>query len=100
MGKEYDFQTVDMLYSKHAVNQAMKLVVVLRNMVMKPGLTSAFDVAEWTGLTRRSAQRYLKQFEQCGLVTGDSRSPQGFKVTDKTKQLFSVKIIQKGGDNE
>lgn len=89
---EHDFQTMDWCRSKHALSQAEQMLVVLRQMMIKRGKTSTNDVLGWTGKTRRSAQRYLTQLEKAGYVTRDDSNPAGYTPTEKTKQIFTIKI--------
>ena len=46
------------------------------------------SVSELTSVCLRSAQRYLTQLEQQGYLVGDKETPQGFKPSNKAKQLF------------
>lgn len=56
--------------------------------------TSATDVLGWIGKTRRTAQRYLDQLERAGYVTRDDATPAGFTPTEKTKQIFTIKVCR------
>lgn len=46
------------------------------------------SVSELTNVCLRSAQRYLIQLEGQGYLVGDKETPQGFKPSEKAKQLF------------
>ncbi len=41
---------------------------------------------------RRTVQRYLGQLEHAGYIQRDGATPAGFTVTEKTKQIFTVKV--------
>jgi hypothetical protein len=91
---EHDFQTMDWCRSTHAVSQGEQMLLVLRQMMAKRGKTSVSDVLGWTGKTRRTAQRYLNQLEQAGYVMRDDATPAGFTPTEKTKQIFTIKVCR------
>ena len=92
MPKEFDFQTTDWCPSMHAVTQGEKMIRVLRQMMTKRGKTSVSDVMVLTDCNRRTVQRYLCQLEQAGYIQRDGAKPAGFNVTEKTKQIFTVKV--------
>lgn len=48
------------------------------------------SISELLGCHQRSAQRYLIQLEAQGYLVGDKETPQGFKPSNKAKQLFGV----------
>ncbi|WP_111884570.1 hypothetical protein [Acinetobacter sp. CFCC 11171] len=95
---EHDFQTMDWCRSQHAVAQGEQMLLVLRQMMAKRGKTSATDVLGWIGKTRRTAQRYLDQLERAGYVIRDDATPSGFTPTDKTKQIFTIKLVNKNDE--
>ena len=66
-------------------------IALLRAAVTRSSRISTQDCADIIGLHRRSAQRYLADLERLGYLVGDGCTPLGYKATDKTKQLFSVK---------
>ncbi|WP_228720312.1 helix-turn-helix domain-containing protein [Acinetobacter portensis] len=50
------------------------------------------DIAEWTGLSRFSANVISRQLVEEGYLISDGCKPLGFKATDKAKQLFWVAV--------
>lgn len=63
-------------------------IALLRTASSRSNRLSTQDCMEITGLQQRSAQRYLVELEKLGYLQGDGSIPRGYKVTDKTKQLF------------
>ncbi len=92
MSKEHDFQTADWCPSMHAVTQGEKMIRVLRQMMAKRGKTSVSDVMVLMDGNRRTVQRYLGQLERAGYIQRDGATPAGFTVTEKTKQIFTVRV--------
>lgn len=90
---EHDFQAVDWCRSKHAVVQGERMILVLRQMMKKSGRTSINEINSWIGGTRRPARTFADQLEKAGYIIGDGQKPEGFVVTEKTKQIFTVKVI-------
>lgn len=66
-------------------------IALLKAAATRTSRISTQDCADITGLHRRSAQRYLADLESLGYLVGDGCCPIGYRATDKTKQLFSVK---------
>lgn len=91
---EHDFHTIDWCRSMHAVSQGEKMILVLRQMMAKRGKSSSKDVTEWLGCPRRTAQRYLNQLEMAGYAERDDGYPAGFRPTEKTKQIFTIKVCR------
>lgn len=75
-----------------AVKQTEKIVHVLKNAIQSKGRFSTMDIAEWTGLSRFSANVISRQLVKEGYLTADGCKPLGFKATDKAKQLFWVAV--------
>ncbi|MGE8684004.1 MAG: hypothetical protein ACN6OV_05900 [Acinetobacter sp.] len=75
-----------------AVKQTEKIVHVLRNAIQSKGRFSTMDIAEWTGLSRFSANVISRQLVKEGYLISDGCKPLGFKATDKAKQLFWVAV--------
>ncbi|ENV87514.1 hypothetical protein F939_02298 [Acinetobacter radioresistens DSM 6976 = NBRC 102413 = CIP 103788] len=90
MKDQHDNKTVDWVRSKHAVRQGEKMILVLRRMIAKTGRTSVKEVNEWIGGTARPARTFVEQLELAGYVAGDKQNPEGFKPTEKAKQLFGA----------
>ena len=63
---------------------------VLKLAIQKTGRLAVSDVEPFFR-TKRQAQRCLFRLVGQGYLAGDRCSPQGFKPTDKAKQLFEVK---------
>ena len=66
---------------------------VLGNSIKKRSRTSTDDVKGWLQMSKRSAQRYLKNFVQIGLLY--AKRGEGLEnryyLSGKAKQLFEVK---------
>jgi hypothetical protein len=90
MKDQNDNKTVDWVPSKHAVKQGEKMILVLRRMLAKSGRTSVKEIHGWIGGTIRPARTFVEQLEEAGYISGDKQLPEGFRVTDKAKQLFGV----------
>lgn len=75
-----------------AVKQTEKIVHVLKNAIQSRGRFSTLDIAEWTGLTRHSANVISRQLVSEGYLKSDGCKPLGFKATDKAKQIFWVSV--------
>ncbi|MGO1061699.1 hypothetical protein [Acinetobacter lwoffii] len=90
MKDQNDNKTVDWVRSKHAVKQGEKMILVLCRMLSKPGRTSVKEAHGWIGGSFRPAAKFVKQLEEAGYIAGDGQKPEGFKATEKTKQLFGV----------
>lgn len=75
-----------------AVKQTEKIVLVLKNAIQSKGRFSTMDIAEWTGLSRFSANVISRQLVKEGYLISDGCKPLGFKATDKAKQLFWVAV--------
>ena len=73
-----------------AVKQTEKIVLVLKNAIQSKGRFSTMDIAEWTGLSRFSANVISRQLVKERYLISDGCKPLGFKATDKAKQLFGV----------
>ena len=63
---------------------------VLKLAIQKTGRLAVADI-EPMFKTKRDAQRCLYSLAVHGYLIGDRCAPQGFKPTDKAKQLFEVK---------
>lgn len=46
------------------------------------------DIQPYTGISKRSLQRYLNGLVNWGLVAKDGETPQGFILTEHAKNLF------------
>ena len=66
-------------------------IALLKSAATRTSRISTQDCADIIGFNRRSAQRYLADLERLGYLVGDGCCPIGYRATDKTKQLFSVK---------
>jgi len=53
---------------------------------------SSDDFMRVSGLTRRSAQRYLDHLEVLGYLKSDNNNPKGYKATDTTKKLLETEV--------
>ena len=65
-----------------------QLATFMNQATQKAGRISCRDFVQITGLSKRSAQRNLKELEQAGYLTGDENCPRGYLPTDKAKQIF------------
>lgn len=66
-------------------DRMISMIVVTVNSNRRMAVADFVDVL---GLSKRSAQRYVKTLQEMGYLAGDGCVPQGFKATEKTKQLF------------
>ncbi|HCA5258089.1 TPA: hypothetical protein MW256_000197 [Acinetobacter baumannii] len=65
-----------------------QLANFMATVIKKVGRISCEDFVSATGLSRRSAQRNLKELEMAGYLAGDENCPRGYFPTDKAKQIF------------
>ena len=66
-------------------------IALLNAAATRTSRISTQDCADIIGLHKRSAQRYLADLHSLGYLESDGCCPRGYRATDKTKQLFSVK---------
>ena len=72
------------------IRQGEIFTQVLKLAIRKTGRLAVADI-EPLFKTKRDAQRCLYRLAGHGYLVGDRCAPQGFKPTDKAKQLFEVK---------
>ena len=93
MKDQHDNKTVDCFPSTLAVAYGERMILVLGNIIKKRSRTSTDDVKGWLQMSKRSAQRYLKNFVQIGLLY--AKRGEGLEnryyLSGKAKQLFEVK---------
>ncbi len=65
-----------------------QLATFMNKVSCRTGRISCKDFVQITGLSKRSAQRNLKELEQAGYLSGDDKCPKGYMPTDKAKQIF------------
>lgn len=71
------------------IRQGEIFTQVLKLAIRKTGRLAVADI-EPLFKTKRDAQRCLYRLAGHGYLIGDRCAPQGFKPTDKAKQLFEV----------
>lgn len=65
-----------------------QLATFMNKVSCRTGRISCKDFVQITGLSKRSAQRNLKELEQAGYLSGDDKCPKGYMPTEKAKQIF------------
>lgn len=93
---------VDQMGEQSLGSQVVKMIAILTELkAAYPRRVSASEIRDAlayaskithtnVGCTPRNTQRLLVQFELAGLVVGDRRTPQGWRLTDDGKQFLGL----------